>query len=458
MNNERPLRLLLVDDEPIVHQTLGDYLRSAGHEVDDAQDGPAALQFLETTDYDLALFDVRMPGMDGLSLLASAGRLRPDMPAVIITGHADLEIAVQALRLGAADFLAKPVKLLELDGVLEKCARLRGLQRDKRRLGAAIRGIQAPAATCSEGGALVGDSPATRQVRRQIREAVEADCETILITGETGTGKEVTAREIHFQAGTAQDPFIAVCCAAMPDALVESELFGHVKGSFTGAAEDRVGYFELANGSSVFLDEVGDLSLAAQAKILRVLETRTLRRVGGSQEIAVQVRVIAATNVPLEEAVRAGRFRQDLLYRLNGYTIHLLPLRDRREDILPLAQHFLSRYAARRGLQFTGFSAVAQEKLLAYDFPGNARELLHIVERAAIMCRSGQVQAEHLALPNPTVTPPPSPRPDSGPTPERTRILAALDEAHWNCRQAAQKLAMPYSTLRFKMQKLGIKR
>jgi two-component system response regulator AtoC len=457
MSHERSLRILLADDEEIVHQTLGDYLRDSGHTVAEARDGLAGYHALEAHDYDLALVDVRMPVMDGLAVLAKAEQLRPDMPVVIIAAHADMELAIRALRLGAADFLTKPVKLVELDGVLEKAVRLRGLRRDKRRLHGVIRGLQAPAEVSGAGNGLVGTSPATCRVRQQIREAVSAGCETILITGETGTGKEVTAREIHFSAHPPDIPFIAVSCPALPEMLVESELFGHVKGSFTGATQDRMGYFELADGSTIFLDEIGDLSPAAQAKILRVLETRTLRRVGGSEEITVNVRVIAATNAPLEERVQSGSFRRDLFYRLNVYAIHLQPLRERREDILPLAEHLLAAYAAPRGLPIEGFSAGARDRLLSYSFPGNVRELRYVVERAAILGRAGPILAEHLTLPGatPSAVPPNAPEDED---PERAHLLRSLADARWNLREAAKRLGVPYSTLRYKMQKLGIKK
>jgi len=463
VNTERSLRILLVDDEQIVRQTLGDYLRESGHRVNEACDGLEAVRSIEARDHDLALVDVRMPGMDGFDLLAKAEGLRPEMPVVTITGHADMEVAIQALRLGAADFLPKPVKLEELDAVLEKCLRLRGLRRDGRRLREAIRGIQGPGAGRPAEGTLVGTSPATHKLRRQIREVVEAGCETILITGETGTGKEVAAREIHFQASSPGDPFIAVSCATLTDSLVESELFGHVKGSFTGATEDRMGCFELADGSTLLLDEAGDLSLSAQAKILRVLETRTLRRVGGSEEITVHVRVIAATNSPLEERVESGSFRRDLFHRLNVYAIHLSPLSERREDILPLAEHFLAGYATPRGLPLEGLSTGARDKLLGYDYPGNARELRYLVERAAILCRSGLILPEHLTLPETTETTvspalPEADSPKSDEDQERARILSALEKSRWNRRQATLILAMPYSTLRYRMQKLGINR
>ena len=451
----KPLKILLADDEEIVHTTISGYLRDAGQQVDDARDGQAALQSIKACDYDLALIDLVMPGMEGLAVLRKAVEIRPEMPTVIITGHPGVETAVAALRLGAADYLGKPIKLAELEAVLHRVTHLRTLRNDKQHMPKAARKIPLPARPRANQGELVGDSPATSEVRRQIREAVEAGCEMVLITGETGTGKDVTAREIHFQAAAAGDPFVAVSCPAFADSLLESELFGHVKGAFTGATEERAGCFEQANGGTIFLDEAGDLSLPAQAKILRVLETRSLRRVGGAEEISVQVRAIAATNAPLEELVQSGRFRRDLFYRLNAYSIHLLPLRQRREDILPLAEYFLGSYAAVKGLPLDGFDADAAGKLREYDFPGNARELRYLVERAAMLCRSGRILAEHLALPDKRG---PAPSLVSGEEQERTLLLDALEEARWNCRNAAQRLGLPYSTLRYKMSRLGIRK
>jgi len=455
MGARQPLEILLVDDEEIVHETLGGYLRNAGEQVDDARNGESALQSIKTREYDLALIDLLMPGMEGMAVLRKAVEIRPEMPTVIITGNPGMETAVAALRLGAADYLCKPIKLTELDAVLEKSRQLRSLRNDKRYLPKAARKIPPPAHPPAQRGELVGISPATNQVRRQIHEVVEAGCEMVLITGETGTGKDVTARAIHFQAAAADDSFIAVSCPAFADSLLESELFGHVKGAFTGATEDRAGCFELANGGTIFLDEAGDLSLPAQAKILRVLETRSLRRVGGSQEITVQVRVIAATNVPLEELVQSGRFRRDLFYRLNAYSIHLLPLREHREDILPLAEHFLRNYASTKGRCLEGFDANAASKLREYDFPGNARELRYLVERAAMLCRSGRIRAEQIALPVKSA-PPRSAAPNE--EQERTLLLNSLEETRWNCRHAAERLGIPYSTFRYKMCRFGIKK
>ncbi|MEW5803343.1 MAG: sigma-54 dependent transcriptional regulator [bacterium] len=466
---EPSLRILLVDDEEIVHQTLCPYLQNCGHHVEDAWDGNTALKLIESSDYDLAIIDIRMPGMDGLSVLSAMGEIRPELSAVIITGHGNMEMVIQALRLGAADFLPKPVKLLELDAVLEKSMRIRSLRQGQRRLRETIRGIQTSEDIRLRNRQLVGISQAIDEARRQIQLAVEAECETILISGETGTGKEIAARQIHFMGGEDERPFIAVNCPALPDSLVESELFGHVKGAFTGATVDKAGYFELADGGTLFLDEIADLSPSAQAKLLRVLETRKLRRVGGAKEIDVNIRVIAATNVPLEELVASQRFRKDLFYRLNVFTIKLLPLRQRRSDIIPLAEHFLSTYLVGRGLRIDGFSQEAKDMLLDYPFPGNARELRNMVERAAILCRSGLIGPRHLNLPkiadlefsHESVHKPAHESPLSPPHPdeekeERKKILNALVEAKWNRRLAAKALGMPYSSLRYKLIKLGI--
>lgn len=451
---DQPLDIILIDDEEIVHQTIGDYLRESGHTVDEARSGAEGMTMISASEYDLVLTDVRMPGMDGLSLLSRIQEQYPDLSVVIITGHGSMDMAVQALRLGAADFLSKPVKLLELDAVLEKAVRLSALRRDKRSLHETVGRIQVDQDHRLGNRNLVGVSPAIQAVRGQIRKAVEAEVETVLIMGDTGTGKEVVAREIHFQEGSDTRPFIAVSCPAIPSSLIESELFGSVKGAFTGAVASRPGYFELANQGTLFLDEISDLSSAAQATLLRVLETRTFRRVGGAKEITVDVRVVLATNIPLDDLVEEGKFRRDLLYRLNLYTIHLTPLRERPEDIIPLAEHFLTLYGTRKGLQFEDFSEAVRKRFLSYDYPGNVRELRNVVERAAILSRSGRILSEHLTFPHPQG------HEGSGSSneqdPERAYLLRALEAAKWNRRQAARDLGIPYSTLRHKMQRLRI--
>ncbi len=446
------LTILLADDEEIVRSTISDYLNDSGHHVVEVRDGAEAIDAISKLDFDLALVDVQMPIVDGLGVLEHVQHDRPDLPVVLISGHGSMETVIQALRLGAADFLNKPVRLRELDAVQEKVLRLRGLQQQGRILRQTIGRLQG---NSQRNLRMIGTSPASELVRSQIAQAVEAGCDTILITGETGTGKEVVARELHNRAGQPDSPFIALSCPAVPDSLVESELFGHVRGSFTGAVTDQAGCFELANHGILFLDEVGDLTAAAQAKLLRVLETRSVRRLGGSKEIQVEVRVVTATNARLEELVEKGEFRKDLYYRLNVFSIHLEPLHRRREDILPIADYFLETFVSRRHLDLEGFTDEARRRLEAYDYPGNVRELRNIIERAAILCRSGRIGSADIRLPE-------------GPTPsnhanqslagdiERERLVKALDECQWNRRKTAKHLGIPYSTLRYRMKRFGI--
>ena len=305
---------------------------------------------------------------------------------------------------------------------------------------------------------LVGNSPATQQVRERIQQAVKANVDTILLTGETGTGKEVVAREVHFQGSSEERPFVAVNCSALPESLVESELFGHVKGAFTDATRDKPGYFEMANHGTLFLDEVADLPLHTQAKLLRVVDTRTLMRIGGTQEISFQARLISAFNRDPVSLVKSGQFRSDLYYRLNVFPIHLTPLRERLEDILPLADYFLGTYTARSGRSFDGFSEGAKSSLLDYQYPGNVRELRNIVERTAVLCppEVSLIGAEHLDIQAEALEEMPSQSDQSAPENEYEWIMQALEKTRWNRSQAAKELGIPYSTFRAKMKRLGI--
>ena len=307
---------------------------------------------------------------------------------------------------------------------------------------------------------LVGNSPATQQVRERIQQAVEANVDTILLTGETGTGKEVVAREIHSQGSSEENPFIAVNCSALPGSLVESELFGHVKGAYTDATTDKPGYFEMADNGTLLLDEIADLSLDIQAKLLRVVDTRTLRRLGGAQEISFQERIISAFNRDPVSLVETRRFRSDLYYRLNVFPIHLTPLRERQEDILPLADHFLEAYTVRSGRSFNSFSKGAKSTLLDYQYPGNVRELRNIVDRTAALCppKVSLIGTEHLDIQEDVLEELPLQPDQSADETEYDRILRALQENQWNRSRVAKKLGMPYSTLRYKMERLGISR
>ena len=307
---------------------------------------------------------------------------------------------------------------------------------------------------------LVGNSPATQQVRERIQQAVEANVDTILLTGETGTGKEVVAQEIHFQGSSEEQPFVAVNCSALPESLVESELFGHVKGAFTDATADKPSYFEMADNGTLFLDEIADLPLHLQAKLLWVLDTRRLRRLGGTQEITFQERIISAFNRDPISLVKSGQFRSDLYYRLSVFPIHLTPLRERPKDILPLAYYFLAAYTVRSGRVFDDFSEGAKSVLLDYQYSGNVRELQNIVDRTAALCppKVSLIGTAHLDIRGEALEEMPSQSDQSSDETEHDRILRALQENQWHRGRVAEKLGMPYSTLRYKMERLGISR
>ena len=454
---DHALEIILVDDDQIIHQTLGDFLSNLGHRVHNEYRANAALDAVKNREYDVALLDIRLPDTDGLKLMTRIHEICPDLLIILITGHGTMETVIEALRQGATDFLAKPVRLLELEATLERCIQIRHLKKEANHLHSAIKIIQSPDSLRSGAHKLVGTSQAIQTVREQIKQVVEANCDTVLITGETGTGKEIVARQIHHYAGADKYPFFAVSCPTLTESLFESELFGHQKGSYTGAHKDSPGYFELADNGTLFLDEIGDLTQPAQAKLLRVLETRTIRRIGASKEIKVNLRLIAATNNVLEESVNNNTFRQDLYYRLNVYNIHLSPLRDNKEDITPLAHHFLQTYAVSKKRNFEGLSPGALNLLLQYDYPGNVRELRNIIERAAILCQSEQIQAEHIVISQKIKAPPEKKLDNSNTESEQSRIVKALEETKWNRQKAAKELGMPYSTLRYKINKFGIR-
>jgi DNA-binding NtrC family response regulator len=447
------LRVLLAGNEEDLRRDVLPFLRESGHEVEEVRDAEAALQRVAGAGLDVALLDTRMLNGHRLAFGVRARDAGIATPLVLITDRDEVEAGLDATQLGATDYLLRPVTRFELQDAILKAVRSGAADR------AAPRGRDEPLASASGPGVcpaacLIGRSPAMARVREQVHAAVETRCRTILIQGETGTGKEVVAHEIHVAAAKAGDPFVAVSCPALTETLVESELFGHVRGSFTGATTDKAGCFEAANGGTLFLDEVADLSPAAQAKLLRVLETRTVKRVGGNRELAVDVRLIAATNSPLEELVAQQRFRQDLYFRLNVFNVALLPLRERMEDVLPLARHFARTQFIGRGIAIEGLTPGAEEVLLRHDYPGNVRELKNIIERAAIVCRHGMIRPEHIFLPGgkPVTSLDVLPREPS----EKDRILLALERTRWNRQRAAVELGLPYSTLRYKIKKHGI--
>ena len=455
--SKEALSILVVDDEEIIRRTLGEYLEDCGHDVTHAEDGRRGLELALERRFDVALVDIRMPRMDGLTLMERAQGSCPDTAFVAITGHADLEVAIEALRSDAADFLVKPVKLEQLDLVLERALRLRDLRREGDRLRATIGSIQRASRARECSWEFLGQGPAARAVRELIEEAAAGCCDTVLITGETGVGKEVVARAIHLALCGESAPFIPVNCPAIPRELVESELFGHMRGAFTGASMDRAGAFELANGGTLLLDEVGELDVGAQASMLRVLETRQFRRVGGTREIEVSLLVVAATNAPLKLALDKGTFRRDLYHRLNLFPIHVPPLRERREDIVLLAEYFCAAFDGNRVQRTTALTSSAADLLVSCDWPGNVRELRNVVERACLRKRvageRGPLDSRYLSHLSNDVGDPPRLASEGD---ERARLAKALEACRWNRRQAARELGMPYSTLRYKIKIHGL--
>ena len=380
------MRILVVDDEPAIRFALVELLEEEGHAVQAAEHAPAALGFLEGEPADLVISDLSMPAMDGMQLLAEVRDRHPATLFVLMTAYGDERTAVRALKLGAYDYIPKPFDNEEIRAVTRRAREVLALRAENRRLREELLG---------EFRGLIGGSPAMREVYRLIRRAGPADV-NVLVAGESGTGKELVARALHAESRRAAGPMISLNCSALPAELVESELFGHQKGAFTGADRDREGLFEAAHGGTLFLDEIGDLAVPAQAKLLRALEERQITRLGSTRSIAVDVRVVAATHQPLERLAAEGRFRQDLLYRLQVVTLTLPPLRDRREDIIPIAIHFIAEFAARHGRAVTGLQDGARRALLAHPWPGNVRELRNVVERAVVLSEGDTLGAADL--------------------------------------------------------------
>jgi DNA-binding NtrC family response regulator len=382
------LRILFADDEAHLRDLMQMELPRLGHEVTVCPDGAAALRALEKGSYDAALLDLRMPGMTGIEVLGKIRQISPDTQVIILTGHATVDTAVQALRLGAFDYLTKPCKWAELEVILNRVVERRDLTNKATALETRLKSAEGSPT-------LIGDTPAMQSVRRLIETIAPTDA-SVMILGETGTGKELIARSLHDKSRRAGQTFIPVNCGALPENLVESELFGHRKGSFTGADTHRKGLFEVANGGTLFLDEVGELDKSVQVKLLRFLESGEIRRVGENDPFRVDVRVLCATNRDLREMIEADQFREDLFFRINTFEIHLPPLRERKADIPALARHMLTRYSPRRANLDSALTPDAVAMLLAHDWPGNIRELANAIERATILSGGGPIGPEHL--------------------------------------------------------------
>jgi formate hydrogenlyase transcriptional activator len=450
--------VLIVDDQPLNIDLLEQELAAAGYRTVATRGGEAAIALARERAPELILLDVMMPGIDGYE---TCRRLKADaatrsIPVIFLTALKETFEKVRAFELGAVDYVTKPFESEELLARVGAHVALRREIEAHRRSKATIRALVEQSRGDADG-ALIGDSPALARVRELIGRVAGSDS-TVLVTGETGTGKELVARALHAQGARRERPLVKLNCAALPRELVESELFGHEKGAFTGALAQRRGRFELADGGSLLLDEVGELPPEAQAKLLRVLQEREFERVGGTRALRVDVRVIAATNRDLRAEVAAGRFRADLFYRLNVFPIALPPLRERREDIVPLMRHAVTRLARRLGRQVDGLAPGFVECARAYDWPGNVRELENVIERALIMSRGGLLDASEGLLPAGPAT---APAGASLMAAERLHIVAALEAAGWTIEGeagAAQALGLHASTLRGRMRKLGIRK
>ena len=371
------MRLLVIDDESHQRELLTDYLRKQKHDVVSAADGQEGIERLQIEGAEAAFVDMRMPRMDGLAFIKKALEIFPDLAVVVMTAYGTVESAVEAMKAGAFDYLLKPIDLEHLGLIIEKIKNQNRLIAENRYLKRKLEEVDRP-------DGIIGESKIIKKLLSEISRIAQSDA-TVLIRGESGTGKELVARAIHFASSRAQGPFLAINCTSLPETLLESELFGHERGAFTGAVARHLGRFELADKGTIFLDEIGDISQAIQAKLLRVLESKSFQRLGGGKDIFADIRILSATNRDLESAIKEGKFREDLYYRLNVVPVTIPPLRDRREDILPLIEHFIETYNKKNNKNITGITPKAKDLLLNHRWPGNVRELENLIERATVL-------------------------------------------------------------------------
>ena len=456
-------RILVVDDEPSIRAVLKAHLSRDGYDVAIASDGAEAVSALTANPFDLVISDLKMPGMSGLELLAWCFREQPGLPVVLITAHGTVDTAVEALKLGAQDFITKPFDLEELRLAVMKALRVEAARR-RNWLDADSYGTDTGRFD------LVGRTASMKQVYRLVERVADSPS-TVLLTGESGTGKELVARALHSQSSRKNGPFVTVNCGAIPETLFESELFGHEKGAFTGAATAKPGKFELADGGTLFLDEVGELGRDMQVKLLRALQERSIDRVGGTRPVRVEVRVVAATNVDLQTLVASGHFRDDLYYRLAVVPIRLPPLRERREDIPLLVQHFVRRFNERLGMNVQTIDDDVMDALVQWSWPGNIRELENTIERGVLLAEDGRLSRDIL----PTAPAAPASGQGERPVPvdvgiglkeyvrvhtvrlERDLILRSLGHESGNVTRTARRLDISRKALQLKMKEYGLR-
>jgi two-component system, NtrC family, nitrogen regulation response regulator NtrX len=456
--------ILVVDDEPSIRRTLRDILEYEDYGVVEAADGEEALAKLRSNQFDLVLLDIKMPKRDGMEVLETVSNEMPEIPVVMISGHGTVETAVEATKKGAFDFVEKPPDLNRLLVTIRNALDRGKLETANRRMKHAIEHFE------GEITPILGDSPAIRRIKETIERVAPTEAR-VLITGEPGTGKELVAKWIHHLSARGDGPMIEVNCAAIPGELIESELFGHEKGSFTGATKQRIGTFEQADGGTLFLDEIGDMSLSAQAKVLRALQENKITRVGGDRHIAVNVRVVAATNKDLLEQIEKSFFREDLYHRLSVILIHVPPLRDRREDVPVITSHFSKRLARRNGMPPKDFSEAALDTLKRYEWRGNVRELHNVVERLLILSEGEHITEEDVrryvrpgaaaaAVANPLegLLEDYEQFSDFRDMAEKLFIERKLNEFDWNVSRTSEAIGIQRSHLYNKMNKYGIER
>ena len=457
--------ILVVDDEPNYLIILAEILRDEGFEVFTAQNGEKALEIARTTDLDLVLTDMQMPVMGGMELLRQVKTINRNLPVIMLTAYGEVEKAVAAMREGAFNYLTKPFKNDELIANITKAVEHYSLLRENIRLRSEVKKRYSFAE-------MIGKNKQMQLLFNMI-EKVAPTSASVLITGESGTGKELVARAIHNYSLRDKEPFISINCAALPESLLESELFGHEKGAFTGAIALRKGRFELADRGTLFLDEIGEMALSLQSKLLRIIQERTFQRVGGTQDQKVDVRIVAATNKDLKEEVEAGRFREDLYYRLNVLHVHLPPLRERIEDIPLLAEHFVSKFGQRLNKPELKISSATLRLLTTLPWVGNVRELENTIERASILCLNNSIEPEDVqsegnkakvatpvsqSFDPDDIVPPGTPLPDMLDAIEEKALRSALVKADFIQTKAAEALGITKSLLQYKMKKFGIKK
>jgi two-component system response regulator PilR (NtrC family) len=440
---------LVIDDEPAIRELLEITLERMDIDVHAAGSVGEAKQLLHNRRFDLCLTDMKLPDGDGLELVEHIQASFPSLPVAVITAHGNMESAIRALKSGAFDFVSKPLDLSVLRNLVQTALKLRGSETMERR----SRHL------------LLGESRAIREIRSKIAKLGRSQA-PIFVSGESGTGKELVARLIHALSPRAEKSFVAVNCGAIPEELMESEFFGHKKGSFTGAVADKIGLFQAAEGGSLFLDEVADLPLSLQVKLLRAIQEKSIRPVGESREIPVDVRIVSATHKNLADLVREGGFRQDLFYRINVIEVHVPPLRERRSDIPILVDHMLSKLAAANREPEAALAPEALDVLMSYPFPGNVRELENILERAVALCEDYRITAEDLDLPgfeSPREDQADQPLPEAGISLEsymdeieKQAIIRALEKTRWNRTAAAKLLGITFRALRYKLKRLGL--